>query len=37
MSSHGEKIGQFRLGVHAVDYLLDLFEVFLVLFGLLLV
>ena len=29
MSRHGEKIGQFCLGVHAVAYLLDLFHVFL--------
>ena len=29
VASHGEKIGQFCLGVHAVDDLLDLFEVFL--------
>ena len=29
MASHGEEIRQFRLGVHAVDDLLNLFEVFL--------
>ena len=29
VASHGEEIRQFCLGVHAVDDLLDLFEVFL--------